>query len=376
MVENSAAGLSLFELLARYWSVDGAVVEVVFNHDDTAAIFRLGTGQVSLASIKDAESPKIRTRMDLENGRTTIRPRENPVTPLITPQTKARPDFPVARFGSQGFAIVDLNGAVQQVTAGGNVVDRLKPESVDIKSMCSSNAGDTLALARQNQITLHDTSDMGVLANLALDHPVNCQAISSDARTLAAWGDKKLSLIDLRNPTASPREIECDGDITEISWRKSGSHLSCASADNSFYIVDCTTGASQRVEGYPMAVRNTAFSEPSNALVTSGAFRLAGWDSNDLPANDLPGTPLTTGKPGFVAINTIAAHPERPLVASGYTNGLLTIANIGSEQEMMLHQENATEVSCLCWSKTGEHLAVGYASGKAALITFPAQMFK
>ena len=89
-----------------------------------------------------------------------------------------------------------------------------------------------------------------------------------------------------------------------------------------------------------------------------------------------PAPPLTTGKPGFVAINVVAAHPERPLVASGYANGLLTIASIGSEQEMMLHQENATEVSCLRWSKTGEHLAIGYASGKVAIVTFPAQMFK
>ena len=376
MVENSAAGLSLFDLLARHWKVDGEAAEAVFNHDDTVVIFRTDAGQLALASLKDAESPKIRTRMDIETGRTTIRPRENPVTPVVMSQVTARADLPVARFGSQGFAIIGLDGVMKQVTAGGNVVDRLKPESIGVTSICSNTAGETLALARQNQITLYDTSDMRVVANLVLDHPVNCQAFSSDNRILAAWGGKKLSLIDIQDPSAGPRISECDGVITEISWQKSGRHLSCASADNSFYIVNCATGAAQRVEGFPTSVRNTSFSEPGKALVTSGAFRLVGWDCNDLPENDLPGTPLTTGKPGFVAINVVAAHPERPLVASGYANGLLTIASIGSEQEMMLHQENATEVSCLRWSKTGEHLAIGYASGKVAIVTFPAQMFK
>ena len=183
-------------------------------------------------------------------------------------------------------------------------------------------------------------------------------------------------MIDVQSPTAAPQVFECGGDITEISWRKSGSHLSCASADNSFYVINRTTGTAQRVEDFPTPVRNAAFSETGNALVASGAFRLVGWDCSDLPENDLPGTPLTTGKAGFVAISVIAAHPKRSLVASGYANGLVTIASIGTSQEMMLHHETATEVSSICWSKTGEHLAIGYASGKAAIVTFPAQMFK
>ncbi len=180
MAENSASGLSLFDLLARYWEADAGVAEAVFNHDDTAVIFRLVTGRLLLASTKDAESPKIRTRMDIESGRTTIRPRENPVTPLLTPHVTARSDLSVARFGPQGFAIVDLNGAVQQVTAGGNVVDRLKPEGVDVTSVCSSRAGDILAMAWQNRITLFDPSDMRVVSSLELEHSVTCQAISSD----------------------------------------------------------------------------------------------------------------------------------------------------------------------------------------------------
>ena len=376
MGENNSAGLSLFDLLARSWSLESRVIQAVFNHDDTAVAFRLASGKLALASTKDAESPKVRTRMELETGRTTIRPREKPVTPLKTPATDVRTNLPVARFGAQGFAAIDQRGALHHITGGGQVVTKLKPVNAEVTSVCSSAAGHIVALGTQERIMIYHTNDMKVPVEVALAHPVTCQAVSHDSNTLAAWGGGTLSLIDLSDPLAQPKAIECGGNITEISWRKSGSHLACASADKSFYVINSAAGTAQRVEDFPSPVRNTAFSEAGNALVTSGAFRLVSWDSGDLPENDHPGTPLTTGKAGFVVINAIAAHPERNLVATGYANGLVAIASIGIAEEMMLHQEKNTEVESLSWSKTGEHLAIGYASGKAAIATFPVQLFK
>lgn len=376
MVENSASGLSLFDLLARHWSLESNIVQTAFNHDDSGVVFRLGSGKLALASTKDSESPKNRTRMEVDTGRTMIRPREKPVTPLKVPKISLCPGLPVVRFAAQGFAAVDQAGALQQVTVGGQVVLKLKAEADSVTSLCSSVSGGVLALARQDRILMYDTAEMDLLAEVVAAHPVTCSAISQNETTLAAWGNGKLSLIDLRAPSAAAQVINCAGDISEISWRKSGSHLCCASADKSVQIVDCATGTAQRVEGFPSQVRNTAFSNASNALVASGAFRLVGWDGDDLPQDDMPGTPLTIGKAGFVVINALAAHPERGLVATGYANGLVAIASIGSTEEMMLHQEKATEVTGLGWSTTGEHLAIGFASGKAAIVTFPVQMFK
>ena len=146
------------------------------------------------------------------------------------------------------------------------------------------------------------------------------------------------------SPKVEEPAFECAGELTEISWRDTGTHLCCASADNSFYVIDRTAGTTQRVEGYPAPVANARFSKTGNALVTSGAYRLAGWDADDLPQNDLPGKPIATGKPGFVVLNTIATHPKRDVVATGYASGLVTLANVGTPQDMMLHQERGAEV--------------------------------
>lgn len=376
MVENSASGLSLFDLLARNWTLEDEIVQIEFNHDDTGIVFRLASGKLALASTKDAESPKIRTRMELETGRTTIRPRENPVAPLKTPEISIRKDLPVIRFGPQGFGAIDTSGLLQQVTAGGQIIPHKLDCTEPVSSICSSPAGDTIVAAYRNTVHLISVADWTVRAKLVLDHEVTCQAISQDGETLAAWGGGRLSLITISDPDATLPSVKCAGDVTAIGWQKSGAHLACACADNGFNIIETRTGTSQRVEGYPGPVRSVAFSESGNALVTSGAFRLAGWDAKDLPQNDEPGTPLTSGKPGFVTLNVVAAHPERNIVATGYANGLVTLASIGTEQDMMLHQERNTEVSSFCWSKTGEHLAMGFTSGAAAIVTFPAQMFK
>ncbi|WP_372836783.1 WD40 repeat domain-containing protein, partial [Puniceibacterium confluentis] len=375
MGQHAASGLSLFDLLAREWTLESDIVQTDFSQDESVAVFRLSSGRIALAATTDGESPKIRTRMDLETGRTTIRPREKPVPALKVPLVQVHPGLPVVRFGARGFAVVDDSGALQQVTAGGQVVERLKPRDGAVTALCSDAHGAVLALARGDAITVLTTADMTTTQSRSLDHAVSCVAISPQGTTLAAWGQGLLSLVDLREAQRMPQVMECPGDIAEISWNATGTHLSCASEDKSVVIVNRGSGGLQRIEGFPAPVRNTAFCGPDGALVASGAYRLAAWSGTDLPANDRPGTPLSTGKPGFVAISAIAAHPTRPLVASGYASGLVAIASIGSPEEMMLHQERGTDVGAMRWSASGTHLAIGFASGKAAIVTFPEQMF-
>ncbi|WP_300056187.1 WD40 repeat domain-containing protein [uncultured Roseobacter sp.] len=375
MGDQNASGLTLFDLLARAWTLQDAVVQVVFNHDDTAVLFRMASGAVALAGLKDDESPKIRTRMELETGRTTIRPRENPVAPVISPKVTLDEQFPVTRFGGQGFAGVDTQGALLQITAGGQVIRKEKPGDMPITSICSSPTGHLLSIARGTKLTVHTVPDMAVYAERDVDQSVTCQSMPRDETKLAAWGKNTLSLIDLKD-TSDTCRIHCEGPVTDIVWNDASAHLACASSDMSFHIVDLASQHVQRVEGYPAPVRTVAFSEKGAALLTSGAYRLVGWSSADLPHDDLPGTALSTGKPGLVVIDAIAAHPKLDLVAAGYANGLTAISRVGTPEEMMLHQEANTSISALGWSKTGEHLAIGFASGKAAIATFPAQLFK
>ena len=84
---------------------------------------------------------------------------------------------------------------------------------------------------------------------------------------------------------------------------------------------------------------------------------------------------LETGRAGLVLVEAVAAHPEKKLIAAGYANGRITIAQIGARDELVVRPLGSA-VTALAWSGDGRHLAIGAVDGTAAIVTFPAQMFK
>ena len=84
---------------------------------------------------------------------------------------------------------------------------------------------------------------------------------------------------------------------------------------------------------------------------------------------------LETGRAGLVPVETVAAHPTKKLIAAGYANGRIIVAQIGSRDELLV-KPLGSAVTALAWSGDGRHLAMGTVDGTAAIVTFPAQMFK
>jgi len=373
--------MSLFDLLARQWNLDAGIVQAVFSYDDSAVLFRTLSGKVALLSTKDAESPGSRTRIEGDTGRTTIRQRKNPVPEPRIATTEVSSQLPVVGFKHEGFAAVDTGGAVQLITSRGQCIEKVHPDGSAVSALCGDHEGSALAIAFRSRVSIYQTSTMDVRVEFDRDRPVRCMALDPTRRTLAVWGDECVEFVDIDKSgnfpgRKFPGKIEGVCNVTRMTWDRSGRYLACASSDKAFHVFDIDAGTFQRVENYPSHVGVVDFCETGNALVTSGAYRLVGWAIDDLPRGEHPGTPLTTGKAGLVIIDTIAAHPHRSLVASGYASGLVTISSIGTTQELMVHQEHSSRVTSLMWSNNGEHLAIGFSSGKAAVVNFPDRFFK
>lgn len=376
MVENRTAGVSLFELLARGWTFDDEVLQVVFSSDDATVLFRLLSGTLALVPTGDTESPRSRTRIEIDTGRTTIQQRRKPVPAAIFASVKAKSDLPVVRFAKDGFLVIDGSDRPQQITLQGQSVIKTVSGSA-VTALCSNYNGESLAIARTSYVSVHNTKDMDILIEINLQRSVSCISFATSGTLIATWGENCLTLIDTLKANDPPKEIHGICNVNQLSWDESGTYIACSSSSaREFHIVDLHAGTFHTVQDYPSPVFTAAFSETGRALVTSGAYRLAGWSTDDLPQKNHPGTPLVSGKPGLITIATVAAHPTRSLVAAGYVNGLVTITSIGTPQEMMVHQETGTSVNHLVWSNTGEHLAIGFKSGKAAVVTFPDQLFK
>ena len=161
-----------------------------------------------------------------------------------------------------------------------------------------------------------------------------------------------------------------------MSWNSSATHVACGCADRALMTIDCSEKSVHRIEKFPAEVRTAEFNEAGRALVASGAFRLVGWKDTDLPKSGSQGTPLSSGKAGFVVLESIASHPAKDMVAAGFENGVIALTSIGQPDELLLRNASNAAITTMSWSPDGENLSVGDAAGECSIVNFPEQMFK
>jgi len=64
----------------------------------------------------------------------------------------------------------------------------------------------------------------------------------------------------------------------------------------------------------------------------------------------------------------VAAHPEHELVAAGYADGLVLLAEIASGRVLPLAEPKGSPVSALAWSDAGTWLAFGCEDGTVGVV--------
>ena len=123
-------------------------------------------------------------------------------------------------------------------------------------------------------------------------------------------------------------------------------------------------------------MRTLSWTQDSDILTTSGAFRLIAWPLNQLKTNGIHPTSLDTGKPSLATVEAICSHPNRPLIAAGHENGMLIITQIGKPDEMVIKTEGQGAIGTIRWSGDAGYVALGSSQGVVAIVELPSQMFK
>lgn len=371
--------MSLFDLIGRSWEFGSGVRQLLFNRDHSSVLALLEDGRLAFLRLEDAEDPDKRTRMELETGRTTIRPREAPLPqPVESAASLARPEVGAVPLGAAGFAFASGEAAqLWRATARGQTLRESAEPGVTALA-AGRPGGDGLFVARGEGLERREEG--AVVATAVLDHPVTRLSLSPDGAVLACAGGGRVSLLDADNLTLSAAHA-CPGAVAALAWSPEGRWLVGGCEDKALLVIDLAAGQADRIIDFPAPVRAACFGGvatkgATGALVASGAFRTVAWALPELPFGSHEGTPLETGKPGLTLVEAVAAHPGRDLCATGYANGLVTICQLGSKQELMLREGCGNAASALAWSADGRHLAIGTAAGTAALVTFPKTMFK
>ena len=367
-MKDERAHLQLFDLIARDWMLACPATGVTFNADNTAVAFACANGAVYLAATADKESSNSRVRRAVDTARVTIAPRSKSHPPLKTADYSEGRSSAVVPHGAKNFAFAKANGRINTLTPGGIAVHLPAKAAGGINAVASTAGGATLAYACGDTVYL-TASNADEKQHLAVPAQISGLAFSPDSKTLAVAHASGVSLWPVADVEAAALTIPIPGVPTSATWRADGKWLAVCLQSDGFCAINLANNEAFAHGRFPAPVRSLAFGGPTNTIVAAGAFRIAAWALDDQ-------SDIVSAKAGLVLINAVATCPTRNLVAVGYANGLLSLAEIGRPSEILLREDTGAGVAAMAWSSDGKFLAVAGSDGSAALVDFPDSMFK
>ena len=369
--------MTLFDLIARTWALGTGVRGLHFNAKGSALTVMMEDGRLAFLSVKDAESPDSRVRVEADTGRPTIRPRTKPLpVPIVSESPVATTDVVPCRLGEQGLAFANADtGALWRATARGQTLAMTGAPTGTVTALAGLTRAGHIVVAQGKQLSLLAEEGGVVIADVKLPHTIKRIAVSKDGKRLACWGAGKVSIVTSEDLSAEA-PIACDGEVLDLNWSPCQRWLVAGCKHKAVLLVDVAQRKSDKIVDFPADVHTTDFCEPANAMVASGAFRVVGWTLPDLPFGTHSGAPIETGKPGLTLVDRVAVHPTRDLCAVSYANGLVMLCRVGHPDEMLVREGTGATVAALAWSDDGAHLAIGGKDGDLSIVTFPKNMFK
>jgi hypothetical protein len=375
METMEASEATLFDLLGRRWSLGGAVERVAFDAADRTVAFGLADGRIALAPFEDKESPLRRYRIAGDNGRASISPRRHPVPP-VTQIAIGEGDLRLAAFGPEGFIAVGRSGQLTRLSGHG-VATPMEGSSLGHAPILAPALRGGVLVAAGNRLEAHDDAGSRTLPRLPA--PLTALALSRDGHWLASGDDAGLTIQAYGEDAATSDRCPELAGARHLAWSPDGRWLAASLSAGGIGLLRVDHGRAGRVArlpNYPAPVRCLAWDAQSQLLATSGAFRIVVWsvgqseDPLDRPES------LPTGQGGLVTVEAVAMHPKRALVAAGFANGALVVAQIGTRDELIVRLPAPGAIRDLCWSRDGQHLAFGTENGEAAIATLPPALFK
>lgn len=201
-----------------------------------------------------------------------------------------------------------------------------------------------------------------------LAHPSTVGGVAFDAKgkRVAASHYNGASLWFVASKEDKPRVLEWKGSHAAIAISPDGTHVVTAMQENALHGWRLADGQHMRMSGYPSKTHFLSFTSRGKWLATSGADAVVVWPFfGGGPMGKAP-TELAGGD--GVLCSAVACHPQHEVVAAGFADGLVLLAEIGSGKVVPVAAPGHGGISALGWNATGTHLAFGTEQGFAGLV--------
>ena len=340
MTDQDTLAPTLFELLAREWTVGCAVQSLLFNGRQTSVGYVLADGSLAIAYVSDEDPADERIHINAEDGRSMIRPRTKSPRPLVMVDVSDDSSVLFETWGKRDFFAGKTGGPFYRVSPLGDKTEIRLPVDEPVFAVADCKTGESFACVAGNRVIILHRESMAVERVLEQGCSIGAVAFSQGGELIAVAHADGLTIWDLSEPSRKARDFAFGGDPNRIFWSPDGEWIAIALADGGVQLVSAIDNRSQAITGFPAPVGSVAWNESKNALVAAGAFRVAAWSMMQPPIGDTSLGAFETGKTGFVSVRAVTCHPGRDLIAAGYDNGFLSIMQIGVRDEMVLNSED------------------------------------
>ena len=326
--------------------LDAYVVAARFSRDSRRVGYALGDGTVRLVSVGDPANW------------TTVTVHDGAVLAFVTD--------PVG----DGFISGGDDGKLNRIAADGSVstiasfgmkwVEHVASFALDKgRGLIAASAGKVVRLFDQSGQLLKE-----------LTHPTSVTGLVFDGKgkRIGVSHYNGASLWFVAAKTDTPRRLEWKGSHTGILIHPEGEAVVTAMQENALHGWKLPDGQHMRMSGYPAKTASLSFSRTGKWMASSGADAMVIWPF--FGGGPMGKAPLELAGGDGIICTQVACHPKEEIVAGGFTNGLVVVADINSSRILPVAPPGHGSVSTLAWTADGTQLATGSETGFAALVDF------
>jgi WD40 repeat protein len=322
---------------------DAYVTAAVFNRPATHAAFALGDGSIRMT---DSES-------------WVAAPVHDGAALSLAPDVEA-----------QSFLSGGDDGVLARISAAGEAVKLQKfgMKWVEhVASWAGPKSNPLIACAVGKQLHLLNAAGETIRS---LAHPSTVTGIAFDAKgkRIAASHYNGASLWFTASNSETPRLLEWKGSHTGVAIHPAGDALVTSMQENALHGWTLPEGKHMRMSGYPAKTESFGFTKSGRWLATAGADAIVLWPF--FGGGPMGKAPMELAGPDGAFVKRVACHPEHEVVAAGFDNGLVVIADVPKEKLLPVCGPGRGAITALAWNHSGSHLAFGTDTGFCAVVDF------
>ncbi|MDE2005056.1 MAG: WD40 repeat domain-containing protein [Rhodospirillales bacterium] len=201
-----------------------------------------------------------------------------------------------------------------------------------------------------------------------LAHPSTVTGLAFDpkGKRIATSHYNGASLWFVGAKAETPRILEWKGSHIGVALHPGMEAVVTAMQENALHGWSLPEAKHMRMSGYPGKTRAMSFSRGGKWLATSGSDAMVLWPF--FGGGPMGKAPMELAGGDGVVCTSVAFHPREDVVAGGFADGLVVLADVNSSRILPVVPPGNEQVSALAWSPAGTHLAIGTAGGFAAIV--------